>query len=145
MKAKSWKDHETVAEHYKALGETSIWLSEYDGCVEFPWGYVSSCEPGSTHRLEISTSISFQAIAPSGLVYHWSFDIEPRSANRTGSYRIATEEISRIMKLIPESPKKSLRSYITECAKAVRAKGDEWNTIAKEQYGTASQLEHLLR
>ena len=145
MKVKSWKEHEVLAEQHMALGDNRIYLSSYDGCEEFPWKHVTSCEPGGSHRLEISTDVRFNATGPSGLIYSWSFDIEPRSANGKGSYDIATGEISRIMPLLSRTGREQLKNYLAVCAKAVRSKAEEWNDVAQKQYGTAHQLEVLSR
>lgn len=145
MKAKSWKDIDAQAEHYKAIGQTEIYLSRYDGCEEYPWEFVTKCEGGSSHRLDISTDINFYAKVPSGLMFRWFHDIEPRSANGSGSYHIDTLGIKAIFPLIPRVALASLKEYLADCATKVRARADEQNEYIMKQYGMAAELEALSR
>ena len=140
---KSWKDHDKLAEHYKAIGNNEIYLAGYEGVTEFPWEFVTHCEPGGSHRLEIATDVWFNAKTPSGMEYRWSFDIEPRSANGSSSYDISVAEIRRVFQMLPDKARESFKAYLKTCATAVRKKADEWSAMVTKQYGTAWELEKL--
>ncbi len=44
-----WKSKIPMADHYKAIGETDIYLSLYDGDrFNAPWEWAVSCEAGSS-------------------------------------------------------------------------------------------------
>ena len=53
-KNKAWRDSVNLAKHYKALGQTSVYLSEGDGIGEEdrPWSFVTEVSPGGTHRCQ---------------------------------------------------------------------------------------------
>lgn len=126
-----------LADHYKAIGQAEIYLFENG---KRPWEHVISCEAGGSHRLEIATDVNFRAKDPSGLVFRWSFDIEERSANGSGSYKVRTAEIQRICKLLPARVKKYFNEYLLLCAEAIEKKGNEYHSVAKNQWDTASAL-----
>jgi len=132
-----WQKAVKNAEHYKALDIKRIYL--FDECDK-PWKFVTSCEPGGSHRLEISTDIRFVAKHPCGLQFDWCFDIEPRSADGKSGYYIDVEGIQRVMELIPLAARASLSEYLKECADKVEAKADDYQEEAKRQYGAAAAL-----
>jgi hypothetical protein len=91
----SFKSATEKAEHLKAIGQNEIYLSE----GELPYNLVTRCEPGGSHRIDMSTSIWFYAEdKKSGLVFRWSFDIENREANGRGYYLINVKACEEIIK-----------------------------------------------
>jgi hypothetical protein len=139
--AKSWKDHTKNAKHYLAIGQKEIYLSKHDGYKDFPWDFAEKCEPGGSHRLEISTDVWFYAKHPCGLEFRWSFDIEPASANVKAHYQIDVTGIREALAKLPEGARASFRKYLRGCAEAVRSKGREWQAIASSQYTAAAELD----
>ena len=133
-----WRTVVKNAEHYLAIGQTSIYLSGRG--EDRPWEFVKTCEPGCSHRMEISTGISFEAIHPSGIKFSWSVDIEPREASGKGAYYIDVEGLHRIMQKVPVGAMAGLSKYLMDCAVAVEKKADEYQQEAQRQYGTASAL-----
>jgi hypothetical protein len=144
-KVTSWRDHEALAENYKAIGTNRIYLNEYDGVTDFPWEFVIECKGGASHRMDIPTNINFKAKCPSGIVYSWSFDIEPHSANGSGAYQIDTAAIKALYPKIPKPALASLKAYLLDCAEKIRKHADEQNQWIQKQYGAAAELEALSR
>lgn len=134
--SKPWQEYVKQADHYQAIGETRIHLY---GDAEKPWQYATGCEPGGSHRLDISTSVRFTA-AKNGLEFSWSYDIEPSSANGKGDYHIDIEGIQRVLAKLPMKTATDFVNYLKSCADAVEKRADEYQESAKRQYGTASAL-----
>lgn len=138
----SWKDIQALASHYLAIGNESIYLGSK--CPDIPWELATECEPGGSHRLEISTSVRFRGYDPStGLRMSWSFDIEPRSANGKGTYEIDTEGCLRVLALLPDVARAQFRRYLAECAPKVEKRAREYQDAADAQYDAARKLAAL--
>lgn len=139
---KTFSEIQSKAEHYKALGQTEIYL---DGkCPDFPWHLVTRCEPGGSHRLEIHTDVWFYAHDPeSGLDFRWSFDIEPRSANGVGTYQIDSAGCREVFAKLPPAALVSFRKYLSDCSVAVAKRAREYHDAASKQFADARTLEEL--
>ncbi len=138
----SYKQAIKLAEHYKALGDTRICLTRED--VEKPWHLVTKCEPGGSHRLDISTSVRFDAVDPeSGLNFYWSFDIEPYEAKGKGSYEIDAKACRDVLAKLPVMAAKQFRDYLADCAGKVAARGDEYFKLYQRQMADADALKKL--
>lgn len=135
----NWKEIARKAKHYLAIGQKRVYLDGRGS--DYPWSFVTRCEPGGSHRLDIYTSVRFYAEHPSGLSFDWSFEIEPHTANGSGRYHIDVEGCQKIIASIPTAAKKQFRTYLAECAAKVREKGDEYREIAEKQYSDALALE----
>jgi hypothetical protein len=137
---KNWRDSVRLADHYKAIGDTRLYLMGDD----LPWQHVTSFESGGGHRLGISVSVSFEALMSCGLTFRWSFDLEKRDANGTGSYRIDLPNIQRVLAKMPPHIGLRFAAHLKDTARAIREKGDEYAQVAATQYGAAAQLESLI-
>lgn len=126
-------------EAYKSIGQSRIYL--YDGSV-YPWEHVSSVTPGGSHRLDISTSVRFEACID-GLEFSWSWDIEDRDANGKGHYEINVGRCREIISKLPKPARAKMRAYFAECAGKVQEKGQEWQKIADRQKRDAGVLHEL--
>lgn len=141
--SESYKDAIKNAKAHKALGHKEVYLSG-DSLDDKPWHLATKCEPGGSHRLEISTNVWFYGKDPkTGLVFRWSFDIEPYAANGTGSYQIDAAACRKVMTMLPFAAAKGFRDYLLECASAVRKKADEWEQIYLRQKSDATALSRL--
>jgi len=131
-----------LAEHYKAIGESRICLSRDES--EKPWHLVTNCEPGGSHRLDISTSVRFYAVDPgTGLHFDWSFDIEPYEANGKSSYEIDARACRNVLAKLPAKTAIQFRAYLAECAEKVAARGDEYFKLYQRQHADADALRKL--
>ena len=83
----TWQEHVALAEHYLAIGQDEIYLSDTDDLplTTFPWEFVTSIEKGSTFRHGVDVSKWFRAVHPCGLRFRWCLDLEVRDANGTGN------------------------------------------------------------
>jgi len=130
------------ADALKSLGQTVIYLSRGG---KFPWHLATACEPGGSHRFEISTDARFSGKDPeTGLTFNWNFDIEPLSANGSGQYQIDTEACINVIKKIKGSALTDFRKYLSDCTSKVKARGDEYQKAADSQYRDAAILRDLV-
>jgi len=135
-------DYRKNAVHYKAIEQTEFYLSRGE---DFPWEIATSCEPGGSHRLDISTSVSFRGEDPeTGFKFRWSWDIEPYDANGKGHYVMDVDGAKAVMRQLPPACRRSFEKYLQTCVKAVRKRGEEWEAITKSQFDYAKKLESIL-
>lgn len=140
MNDMTYQEAKQKATTLRELGQTEVYLNG----GEMPWEYVTSVEPGGSHRLEISTSVWFKALCPeTGLRFRWSFDIEPYSANGKGSYEIDSESCRNVTKKLSGDALADWRNYLRDCAEKVRSKGEEWRIVADKQLTDAALLSDL--
>lgn len=129
------------AKHYLAVGTNELYLDE----GPFPWELASSCEPGGSHRLDIATSVWFRAKHKCGLTFRWNFDIEPRSADGSGSYHIDIAGCHSVLSKLNGECATQFKKYLADCSEKVRARANECSDIAAKQHGAASELERAAR
>lgn len=142
MNELNWRQAVEQAEHYKAIGQADVYL--YGGNDDdYPWEYASKVEEGGSHRLDISTNVRFSADHPSGITFRWTFDIEPHSANGSGSYQIDTKAIEGIFPLMPEPAQRQFAKYLATCAEKVAGRGREFMQTANRQLAEAETLARL--
>ncbi len=130
------------AVHYKAIGYTDFHISRDE---DAPWEIATSCEPGGTHRMDISTSVRFAGVDPeTGFTFSWGWDLEPWSASGKGHYELDGPGARLVMRKLPAACKRSFEKYLQDCIKAVRKKGEEWETVTQSQFKYAKALESIL-
>jgi len=136
----TYEEAKKKAHALRELGQTTVYLSK----GTMPWEHAVSCEPGSSHRLEMATSARFRAVCPdTGLEFSWSFDIEPSSANGKGSYEIDADACREVTKKLKGDALAAWRNYLRDGAAKVRSKGEEWRKIADKQLTDAAILADL--
>jgi len=136
-----WKKYARLARHYKAIGQTEIYLTRDE---DAPWCLASHVEAGCTHRLSIPVSMAFRGTdIKSGLTFRWHFDIEKREANGSGTFLIDVLRIRQVREMLPDAARKDFSRLLKETAKAVRKQGDEYQSAANGQYAMAMELEAL--
>ena len=142
MKDWSYEEASKNAEHLKAIGQDEIYLN----CGVLPWHLVTGCEPGGSHRLDISTSVWFHAKdEKTGLRFRWTFDIEPREANGRGIYMIDTVGCQEVLKKLNGDPLVEFRKYLAACAESVTKQAQEYQKAADKQNADAAILRDLIR
>lgn len=135
-------EYRRLAPHYKAIGQTEFYLNRED---DLPWEIATSCEPGGSHRMDISTSVSFRGEDPeTGFKFRWSWDLEPFNANGKGHYEMDVAGAKNVMRQLPLPCRQSFEKYLQSCIKAVRKKGEEWKAVTKSQFDYAKALESIL-
>lgn len=139
---KCYKDVVANASNYLAIGEKEVYLD--GGLEELPWSLVTRCEPGGTHRIDISTSVWFYAKHESGLNLRWSFDIEPDTADGKGYYEIDVASCRRVLGLLNGCALSKFREYLAECVTKVRERGNTYQKYADKMYGDAAILQDLV-
>lgn len=125
-------------EHYKALGMDRVYM---DRESEIPWDLVTDIETGGTYRLGLSTSQSVIVEHPCGLTLRWSVDLEPRSANGTGTIQIDIEKIRTMLRKCPSEVTKKLRAWMAESATTV----DKHATELRELLARVESIANLFR
>lgn len=138
---KKWREYVKLADHYKAIGQTKIYLMRDD---DHPWEFAIACEPGGTFRLSTPVTISFTANhVTSGLEFHWSLDLEQKDASGSGEFHIDTPHIVKALARLPKIVADQFREQLRITAIAVRQQADEWRNAADRQYHIARELEAL--
>lgn len=133
---KSWQELVKLAPHYLAIGEPTMFL--YEG--EFPWQYVVDFEVGGSHRMEIDTSLRFNAHHPSGMIFSWLFDIEGPEANGQSTYMIDIDGCRKVAKLLKGETRRKFAEYLRDCARKVSKQGDLYRQSAETQFKAADDL-----
>lgn len=129
------------AEHFKAIGETNLWL-EREG--DKPWQHVSDIKEGCCVRIDVRTDAHFVAVHPCGLTFNWTEDLEDRDANGRGVYGFNVKAIRAIAQKLPAQIAVKFAAMLKETAKVIRTKADEWQRAADEQRQQAIALERIL-
>lgn len=141
VEEKTWKQYADLAQNYKAIGQTEIWLMRDQ---EAPWHLVTSMEDGASYRLSIPVSISLSAQDPvSGLTFNWSLDIEKREANGRGSYMFDVERLRSVREQLPQNMRARFHDLLAVGAMAARKQADEYQKFADEQRSMATELERI--
>lgn len=140
----TWQDRVEKAKHYRATDNTRLFLSD-DDLDDRPWEYVTSLKTGGSHRLDLDTSVQFEAIHPSGLTFTWFLDLEVRDANGRSHYIVATDRIAKVLGLLRGVPRTDFADYLRQCAGKLRENAAKFTEIAAKEYGDASLLETLTR
>lgn len=138
MNDRDWMKAVELAEHYKALGQADdIYLY---GQLDCPWGYVTGFSAGGSHRLEIATGVSFVAKHPSGLTFRWNFELEPHSADGSGSYHIDMDGILGVLDKLPPAMAVSFKAYLRALSEPVLKRAKEWADSAERQQRVGDTL-----
>lgn len=140
---KTWKELVKLAPKYIELGQIEHYLSRDD--KDYPWEFVTNCESGGSHRLDMDTSVWFYADHPSGLKFRWSFEIEFNQANGKGYYMIDVDGCASALTSLSSHGKSLFKAYLKRCAKTVSDQGDKYEEALKSQRKTAAALERLSR
>ncbi|MDE2105668.1 MAG: hypothetical protein KGL39_51045 [Patescibacteria group bacterium] len=138
LKPPTWRERLKHAAAYIETGNTDLYLGHGDE-EDLPWEHCNNLGPIGSHRLEINTDVWFEADVE-GLHFRWTFDIEPHSANGSGSYEIDVAGCQRVLALLPPATRQKFRAYLAECAAAVAKKAEEWQRIADSQRRAAEFL-----
>ena len=129
------------SEHFKAIGQTEVWL-EREG--DKPWDHVSEVEDGCCVRMGTRTDATFKARHPCGIMFRWSVDLENREANGSGVYGFDIKGIRAVIHRLPKAAAEKFAAMLAETAKVIRAKADEWQRAADSQRHQAIALERIL-
>ena len=131
----NWHEAVAKADLYKLIGQNEIHLYHDLGEGEWdrPWEYVTEVRPGGSHRLDIDTSVWFTATHPSGLSIRWTFDIEPHTANGSGTYHIDAAGCRKVLSLLPIDQRQAFQDYLTACSNSVLKHAQEgWKYVQRE-------------
>ena len=140
---RSFADQLEAIEHYQALGMTRAMIPrEAD---DQPWEVVTSLRPGSSHRLDMATSINCEYEHPSGMTFFWFLEIEEEGSNGSSAYQIDTTRLGGIIARLPDGPRQVLCAYLLESAGKVETRGEEFMEGARRQFGDAAALRSLAR
>lgn len=101
-----------LAEHFKAIGQHSVYLHETKAGV--PWQHVTKVEAGCGYRLGVPTGVSLTAEHPCGLVFNWSVDFEDFGANGTGVNQFDPAAVMGLAAMLPKSAQKQLASVLRD-------------------------------
>lgn len=124
MKDKKYGEIVKLAEHYKAIGETDIYLYDFDNrenVIQFPWEFATDVEASGSYRLNGPCGVRFSGLHPCGLKFRWTIDFEERSANGSGINQFDVERLRAVMDLLPEEARKKFAKFMkTEVLSGVK-------------------------
>jgi hypothetical protein len=141
MGERNWKEYVRLAKHYKAIGQTEIWLNRDK---DAPWHLAQSVEAGSVYRLSTPVSFDFKGRdEKSGLTFRWSFDIEESNANGRSLFQVNVDAARRVKDLLPATVANRFANQLEVTAKAIREKGKEYTEHAHAQFAMADALDNI--
>ena len=136
---KNWT-YKRVKKHAKALKEIGFDDIYLDN-GPYPWEHVIKCESGGSHRLGMYTNFWFTAIEPGvDIEVRWSFNIEPQSANGSGTYQIDSLGCEEVMGKLNGKARKMFQDYLLECGSKVKHQARELHEIVEKLSRDANVL-----
>jgi len=134
-----WARAIKLAKHYKAIGQTDIYLERDD--EEKPWSFVTTSNPGGSIRMGSQISCEFRAQhEPSGLTFRWYVDLEPRAADGSGELQIDVDALRGILRKLPEKPARQFRKQLEQLAIDCKKQSDEWLNTATRMASRAREI-----
>lgn len=139
MNSTIYEEARKNADAYKRIGQTRIYLDRHQ---DAPYEKATKCEAGGMHRMDLCTSCVF-SFNEDGLLYEWHWDLEQGGSNGKGFYEINSDSCRQIMRRLKGDARIQFRKYLGDCAKKVKAKGEEWMGYANRQLTDAAILRDL--
>lgn len=130
------------AEHYKALGQTSVHIDDED--PNTPWHKVEEITASGSYRL--NGPCGFTCIARiNGIEFRWSVDFEKREANGKGYSMFDTERLRMVaMKLSPDVRKKLADFMAAEVLPGLQKTTAEWRDALNRQLDSEDCVRGLI-
>lgn len=139
-----WVTKVALAEHYLAVDQAKQWLSPGEGEYwDKPWHLVDSVRVGGGYRLGIETGLYIEAYHPSGLRFHWRFEIEPREANGTGTLQVDVVGLKRLYDVLPDEFKPLVRDHVRKVSEKIAEEAKRTFDYAIQEFGTVAVLTRL--
>ena len=132
----------TLSEHYKAVGETRLYL--HGEMEDMPWEFATSVVDGGMHRFVGSVSCRIEAAHESGLTFSWSLDYELSGASGSSTYQVNRNALRVALNRLPSVPRAQLKSKLSQFADAIREKAEEMQKYADSQFAQAESVKFFL-
>ena len=120
--SRSIEDYVRLAEHYKAIGQEKIKLSEWD---ELPWESVTGCTDAGVTRGQQRCCMKFEAAHECGLTFCWTLDPsawgEWRGENVLAALKRLPKRYALMIIAIAEDNAENTRKRIKEDSEALAA------------------------
>lgn len=144
--SKTWQERVALVEHYLAVGFTSHFLDVPPiGLEGYPWAYAVSVDGGGMYRYNVPISLHVRAEHSSGLSFRWFVDIEPRMADGVNRLKLDVAQVRRMLELLPEPARESLRSLLWTHITELRKQADEFQQWHDKHRRDADDLEAMAR
>jgi len=140
---KTWRDIVEKAALYKEIGHIEHYLS--GDIHDLPWAYVSRCEPGGLHRMDMAVSCRFSAHHPSGLTFSWFVDIESKEMNGQSWCQLDLETLRKVAEWTHGQAHSEFLAYLHSCAENLHEKAAKFQQLATDQFVQVSELKRLVR
>lgn len=124
-----WQRYIELAGHYKAIGQTSIYLARQNDTDldAYPWHLVTQVDTGSSFRLGFSTDVQFLGKdEESGLTFRWSIGTEHFKANGSNHLQFEIPIITGILARLPEDVAPQFAKYLTDAADHIDKETEKW-------------------
>lgn len=139
---KNLKEIRKNAEHYKALGETEIYIDEDD--PDLPWNRVTKVIAGGAVRLSGPTGCYFVA-QEDGLTLKWPVDFEARESNGSSTHLFDRERLRSVMDKLTVGGRYLFASFLAqEVMPAVLKCSAEWRSYLNRQLDSEDCLRGLI-
>lgn len=103
-----------LAEHFKAIGQTKIFLHDMTGRKDRPWQFVTKVETGCGYRLGVPTGVTLEAEHPCGLTFDWSVDFEDFGASGTGTNKFDPNAVMGLAAKLPKAAQTQLARLLRD-------------------------------
>lgn len=131
------------AEHYLAIGDSTIHLYNAPAYDSPLWKNVISIKPGSSYRFTIPVELYVEASDKSGLKFQWIWKIEPSSSNGHPSFEPDFQAIYDLCRLIPVGASGSLAEVFEGIKTFCQEEAKEASDRALRYYGMSLFVSNL--
>ena len=145
---KTYQEHVELAEAYKALGQTDIWLhrsygtqSEDVWLKDLPWDLVTDVENGGSYRYRQPISYTMTAEHPSGLTFKWFVGIED---DHSGSIKLDYDRIRTVLFKMPYKVQDKFRVLLLQNYLDARTDLKEFMKHVEAKQANLATLEEIV-
>ncbi|MEZ2132499.1 MULTISPECIES: hypothetical protein [unclassified Sinorhizobium] len=144
MRRQSYNSCKRLAEHYKAIGQTEIYLDSDD--EDLPWHLATSVAAGGSYRLNGPSSARVNAHDyDAGLTFTWHFDFEGRDANGTGVNQFSADAmLGAARKLPPHAREQFAKLLHDEVWPAAKKHTDDIRDALRKQEDSMQILQSIM-
>lgn len=143
MREHTFAECAKLADHYKAIGMTDIYLSRADD--EKPWIFATSVTAGGGYRLNGPSGVRVRAEHPCGLSFSWCVDFEGKEANGSGVNQFDRDVMLGAAAKMPPKVRAMFAKFLhDEVLEAVRKRTDEVRDALRKQEDSLHALQSII-
>jgi hypothetical protein len=125
MNVELWPKVVTLAEHYKAIGTTDIWLHahSHNAFPDAPWHIATDVEFSGIIRGGVEAGLTFIAEHPCGITFRWGLDLATWDNGGECGSRIYEPNVRHVLQafsMLPTAVRDKTRALIVQTFKVRR-------------------------